>query len=68
MDGRGRFVMDNIFIERLWRSIKYEEVASENLRRWLRGAVRHQFLDEPATIFGSPHQAMNNQMPMPMAV
>src|SRR5580692_11218892 len=25
MDGRGRF-MDNIFIERLWRSIKYEEV------------------------------------------
>jgi putative transposase len=24
MDGRGRF-MDNIFIERLWRSIKYEE-------------------------------------------
>ena len=25
MDGRGRF-MDNIFIERLWRSIKYEDV------------------------------------------
>ena len=25
MDGRGRF-MDNIFIERMWRSIKYEEV------------------------------------------
>ena len=25
MDGRGRF-MDNIFIERLWRSIKYEAV------------------------------------------
>ena len=25
MDGRGRF-MDNIFIERLWRSYKYEEV------------------------------------------
>ncbi len=25
MNGRGRF-MDNIFIERLWRSIKYEEV------------------------------------------
>ena len=28
MDGRGRF-MDNIFIERLWRSIKYEEVHHE---------------------------------------
>ena len=25
MDGRGRFV-DNIFIERLWRSLKYEEI------------------------------------------
>ena len=25
MDGRGRW-MDNIFIERLWRSVKYEEV------------------------------------------
>ena len=27
MDGRGR-CMDNVFVERLWRSIKYEEVAS----------------------------------------
>ena len=25
MDGRGR-CMDNVFVERLWRSIKYEEV------------------------------------------
>ena len=25
MDGRGR-VYDNIFVERLWRSVKYEEV------------------------------------------
>jgi len=25
MDGRGR-CMDNIFVERLWRSLKYEEV------------------------------------------
>jgi transposase InsO family protein len=25
MDGKGRF-LDNIFIERLWRSLKYEEV------------------------------------------
>jgi putative transposase len=25
MDGRGR-CLDNIFIERLWRSLKYEEV------------------------------------------
>jgi len=25
MDGKGR-AMDNIFIERLWRSLKYEEI------------------------------------------
>ena len=25
MDGRGR-AMDNIFIERLWRSVKYEDI------------------------------------------
>ena len=25
MDGRGRW-MDNVFVERLWRSVKYEEV------------------------------------------
>jgi len=40
MDGRGRF-MDNIFIERLWRSIN-----SESLRRRPRGAGRHRFLDD----------------------
>lgn len=43
MDGRGR-CFDNIFIERLWRSVKYEEVylkeyrdgweANENLRKY----------------------------------
>jgi len=25
MDGRGRF-LDNIFVERLWRTVKYEEI------------------------------------------
>jgi putative transposase len=25
MDGKGRWI-DNIFIERLWRSVKYEDV------------------------------------------
>jgi len=25
MDGKGRWI-DNVFIERLWRSLKYEEV------------------------------------------
>ena len=31
MDGRGR-VFDNIFIERLWRSVKYEEVYIKDYR------------------------------------
>lgn len=31
MDGRGRF-LDNIFIERLWRSVKYEEVYLKEYR------------------------------------
>ena len=31
MDGRGRF-LDNIFIERLWRSLKYEAVYLHDLR------------------------------------
>ena len=25
MDGKGRY-LDNIFVERLWRSLKYEEI------------------------------------------
>jgi putative transposase len=33
MDGKGRW-MDNVFIERLWRSLKYEE-----LRLWSYGTV-----------------------------
>ena len=45
MDARGRF-MDNLFIERLWRSLKYEEIylksyssveeAREGIRAYLR--------------------------------
>ena len=31
MDGRGR-VFDNIFVERLWRSVKYEEVYIKDYR------------------------------------
>jgi putative transposase len=31
MDGRGRF-LDNIFVERLWRSLKYEEVYLKDYR------------------------------------
>lgn len=57
MDGRGR-ALDNVFTERLWRSVKYEEVylkdydtpptAIENLGRYFRfynGERYHQALD-----------------------
>jgi putative transposase len=30
MDGKGRF-MDNIFVERLWRSVKYESIFLHDL-------------------------------------
>jgi putative transposase len=41
MDGRGR-VFDNIFIERLWRSVKYEEVYAKNYES-VRDAVEGLF-------------------------
>lgn len=61
MDGRGR-VVDNIFTERLWRSVKYEEVylhdygspreARQNLRRYF------NFYN-----FDRPHQALDYRTP-----
>jgi len=62
MDGRGRF-MDNIFIERLWRSIKYEEV---HLKAYADGLEARAGIGNWMTFynFRRPHQAMNNQMPM----
>ena len=62
MDGRGRF-MDNIFIERLWRSIKYEEV---HLKAYADGREARTGISSWMTFynFRRPHQAMNNQMPM----
>jgi transposase InsO family protein len=41
MDGRGRF-MDNIFVERWWRSIKYQEV---HLKAYADGAKRETASD-----------------------
>jgi len=61
MDGRGR-VMDNIFIERLWRTVKYEEIYLKD------------YLDVPEALanlkiyFGfynheRPHQALGYHTP-----
>jgi putative transposase len=62
MDGRGRF-MDNIFIERLWRSIKYEEA---HLKAYADGREARAGIGAWMTFynFRRPHQAMNNRMPM----
>lgn len=62
MDGRGR-ALDNVFIERLWRSVKYEEVylreysdgwvAEESLSRYFERRI-HQSLGyrTPAAVYG----------------
>ena len=62
MDGRGRF-MDNIFIERLWRSSKYEEV---HLKAYADASEARAGIGSWMNFynFRRPHQAMNNQMPM----
>jgi putative transposase len=62
MDGRGRF-MDNIFIERLWRSIKYEEV---HLKAYADGREARDGIGSWMNFYNHrrPHQAMNNRFPM----
>ena len=54
MDGKGRWI-DNVFIERFWRSVKYEEVylhAYEDLRQARSGIERYLPLLQPAA--GAP--------------
>jgi putative transposase len=61
MDGKGR-AMDNIFIERLWRSVKYEEIyvkefkSVEDLRKTLKKYF--DFYNNER-----PHQSFNAQTP-----
>ena len=43
MDGKGRW-MDNVFIERLWRSLKYECVYPARLSGWTASTSAHRFL------------------------
>ena len=61
MDGKGRFI-DNIFVERLWRSLKYEEVylyAYDDVPAARAGIARYFdfFNDE------RPHEALGYQTP-----
>ena len=61
MDGRGR-VFDNIFVERLWRSVKYEEVYLKDYRsvpEAIQGLWRYfEFYNRERL-----HQALNYQTP-----
>ena len=61
MDGRGR-CMDNIFIERLWRSLKYEAVYLHELTDGFRAErVIGEWIDFYNT--ERPHSALDGQTP-----
>ncbi|PIS28471.1 MAG: IS3 family transposase, partial [Candidatus Marinimicrobia bacterium CG08_land_8_20_14_0_20_45_22] len=64
MDGRGR-VYDNIFIERLWRSVKYEEVY---LHDYQDGFEAYRRLSQYFEFYNQerPHQALNYRTPVEM--
>ena len=61
MDGRGR-ALDNIFVERLWRSVKYEEVYINDYHT-VRDAVFK--LSEYFKFYNNerPHQSLDYQTP-----
>lgn len=61
MDGKGR-CMDNIFIERLWRSLKYEAIYLHELTD---GFVAKQIIKEWITFYntGRPHSSFNGRTP-----
>jgi len=61
MDGRGR-AFDNIFVERLWRSVKYEDIY---LRDYETVPALHQGLKTYFTFYNSerPHQSLGYLTP-----
>ncbi len=61
MDGRGR-ALDNIFTERLWRSVKYEEVYLHEYRspKEARHGLSHYF---DFYNYERPHQALDYRAP-----
>jgi putative transposase len=61
MDGRGR-CMDNIFIERLWRSLKYEAVYLHELSD---GFVAERVIGEWLAFYNTerPHSSLGGQTP-----
>ena len=61
MDGKGRF-LDNIFIERLWRTLKYECVY---LHAWETGSETKEAIRKWMTFYNHqrPHSALGGQPP-----
>ena len=61
MDGRGR-AMDNIFTERLWRSVKYEEVY---IKDYGNVSDARQGIGSYMIFYNHerPHQALNYKTP-----
>lgn len=61
MDGKGR-ARDNIFTERLWRTIKYEEVY---LNDYVSPRQAHRGIDQYLTFYNyeRPHQSLGYQPP-----
>jgi putative transposase len=62
MDGRGRWI-DNVFIERLWRSLKYEDIY---LKGYADGREAKAGIAEWLAFYNHrrPHQALANRTPM----
>ena len=62
MDGKGRW-MDNVFIERLWRSLKYEDIY---IKGYADGAEVRAGVSQWMEFYNSqrPHQALGNRAPM----
>ena len=61
MDGRGR-ALDNVFVERLWRSVKYEEVY---LKDYASVTDAREQLDRYFSFYNHirPHQALAYRTP-----
>jgi len=61
MDGRGR-AFDNIFIERLWRTVKYEEIY---LKEYSTGIEAYNSLKKYFQFYNQErfHQSLNYQTP-----
>jgi len=61
MDGRGR-ALDNVFVERLWRSVKYEDVYP---RDYEDGQLMHQGLGRYFRFYNTQrrHQALEKRTP-----